>query len=364
MKTFRTLLILATTLTTWMTPPARGQAGGGGCNGGGIAEMRFQLAFDHAFKLFRYCANLGRCNLTEEEMRWTRAMLAAEKTERKALGNFHFESGRPQDFFIDGAPRIARTGNAPGDTIFGNLDLMYRKNALGETEALTYLEAVVAVVHELAHHVGGKDHTALDAFGAKIAAVAKRFGFSGSLGFGAEYIRFLVMNSRDDSMQVQVTPNPEQSLGALSIEDAEEAYDVTKLVMDPIVNKRGLCLDYADESRTSCRVPLGPEHVIQSVQFYNLHWGDFSSTPLFRKEPTTIALTGTAALFGWTKETGDLGLVGAYIEFTIEFQVREKAANLLTILEKTIRLRSISVRKGGVTRLGETPIDVERAQRQ
>lgn len=350
MKTSVIALLFAS-FVFWLSPASHGQAGGSGGNGGGIAEMRFASAFRHAFRLFLYCSNGGRCGLTESEMRLTRDLLRVEKEELAAPKHFEFRAKQAEFFTIAGQVRIAKTGSEPGTLIYGNLDMMYRKNANGEIEAISYPEAVQAVVHELGHHVGRMDHDALDDFGAKYAEIAKRMTSSSPIGMGIEKVRFTAMNNFEFAGRIEIVPNPVQFFAGLSVEDGEENYEISQLVHDEILKKEGLCLE-TDRANTKCLSEFNDGDVIQSVQFYNLRWEDFMK-PLFRPEASTILITGDATVMGWRTRNYDNRFYTVYTRFVIELQVQDKSMyNDLRIIPGTIRLRSIATQAGGVMRFG------------
>ena len=100
-----------------------------------------------------------------------RGQLDKQLTATKPL---EFLSGRvhPEIFLINGEYKTAVTGNRVGDTIYINIDFLYRDAVGGGRIPMSIASAMGLIVHELGHHQGITDHDYLDLVGAHVKAFA------------------------------------------------------------------------------------------------------------------------------------------------------------------------------------------------
>ena len=139
-----------------------------------MARTRFQAALEHGSRFAAACLALRfDCQLTPREDTilasiW-RELLDVVKLPTL---EFHSESAEPGFFQLDGAVRIAKTGDFPTDVVYVNLDMIALTDATG-FRPLTLGEAMVVVMHELGHHHDRQvspraTHEELDVMGNKI----------------------------------------------------------------------------------------------------------------------------------------------------------------------------------------------------
>lgn len=170
MKTLIKIWLLALSITLY--------AGGDSVGGGGIAENNILYSFLNLESFIELCVNASvGCGITVEEGRLLRQISDSMKEERKntKLIRFESESQKPGFFYVDGALRIAKTGFHVGDPIYFNVDMLY---PLAGTVSIPLIPppdrpldipiATGLLVHELGHHQGEKDHTALDLLAGKV----------------------------------------------------------------------------------------------------------------------------------------------------------------------------------------------------
>ena len=87
---------------------------------------------------------------------------------------FKSEKENPGFFFLDDQVRVAKTGQAPKDTIYINTDIILS----GDVDVG---EALAILVHELGHHHNIRDHQELDKVGAKVKAFTEKYKVESSL---------------------------------------------------------------------------------------------------------------------------------------------------------------------------------------
>ncbi|MBY0371384.1 hypothetical protein K2X33_11900 [bacterium] len=151
------------------TAPSMGGSSGGG---GGLAEKNFVMAHQNIANYASICLASAACRLTTDQTTLLDKIVRQMPGEGRAEVQLVFDSEKanPGMFYLDGAVRVAKTGGKVGDTIYVNRDMLYTKDASGVTNAMTLPTAVAILVHELGHHHGATDHTALDALGGKVEA--------------------------------------------------------------------------------------------------------------------------------------------------------------------------------------------------
>ncbi len=150
-------------------------AGGEVNNGAGSAEHNFAVAYLNIEKFITLCTASQGCRTDEGEREILRKIADAMDDERRTANQIQFLSGRashPNRFDDHGNIRVAKTGDSKGSVILINLDLIYPKDANGNSRAMTVSEALAILIHEFGHHHGISDHQRLDLLGAKIGAVA------------------------------------------------------------------------------------------------------------------------------------------------------------------------------------------------
>jgi|GEM_PF-6640905 len=189
-------------------------------NGAGLAEQRFEFALAQT-KNFAELAISSRGEMHESDRSLLKDILDdldEERAKNFQLLQFISERSNRGFFVIDGQEKVARTGLSVGDTIYVNLDMIYR-HTLGGTEAMPISEAVGVVFHELAHHQGIEDEARLERFGAAMSSWSNQlldrstlvpFGFS--------------VNSFS-----QYT-DPDSPTTRVWFEDGEALYEVSRLI--------------------------------------------------------------------------------------------------------------------------------------
>lgn len=216
-------------------------------NGGGLAENYLTYAFENIDKSIDLCLAQVTCVQTSEE----RNILIQIKNSlpQEIAGNivqFSTEQKKPGYFMVDGYVRLAVTGDNVGDTIYYNLDLLYRGNEVN----MSYGQAVQSLIHELAHHHKIKNHNQLELLGARV-----RSAIEGSVN-DVSYLPYL----KNQGFFAIGTENKSfEKNGSLFLIFQEKIIDLTP-------NFQGL-LSKCDSDATSAE-PLKSS----AVQFFNLHW--------------------------------------------------------------------------------------------
>lgn len=116
-----------------------------------------------------------RCKLDAKEDNLLYSMASQLKTHRDVVVlDFKSEKANPGFFFLDNQVRVAKTSDAPKETIYINTDMITGgKVDIGE--------AVAILVHELGHHYKVKDHQYLDRLGAKVKALMEKLIISATV---------------------------------------------------------------------------------------------------------------------------------------------------------------------------------------
>lgn len=118
-----------------------------------IAKSRFATALEQGYQFAQACRVIPQdCQLGPREQIIV-ANVWSELLDLEQLPTLEFrsESADPGFFQINGAVRIAKTGDLPGGVIYINLDLL----AVPDAEwyrPLTFPEAMAVIMHELGHH--------------------------------------------------------------------------------------------------------------------------------------------------------------------------------------------------------------------
>lgn len=132
-------------------------------NGASFIEIQTQVLFTSIRAPLELCLNSSECGLTETEATWLRGILDGLDRESDRI-YFESEKQTPGFFLIEGEVKAAKTGLGVGSPIYLNRDFV---NADTSTAFL-----IALLVHELGHHLGVRDHRALDLLGSKVAHVA------------------------------------------------------------------------------------------------------------------------------------------------------------------------------------------------
>jgi len=152
--------------------------------GAGIAENNAMYAWNNLESFLKICLESTDCKLTEKEMGILSKIQASMKKEKQNKNAIEFKAEHlsPGFFFVDGQVRIAKTGYSVGDTIYINTDLCYPAAQAASIPLLPPPDrpldiplAIAILVHELGHHQGERDHTALDVLGGKINSAMRVF---------------------------------------------------------------------------------------------------------------------------------------------------------------------------------------------
>lgn len=174
-------------------------------NGGGLAERNIVLAHQQIESYISLCLNAEACKLSARERDLLTKIVNAMPTERKSPQiAFASEKESPGMFMIDGEVRIAKTGDAVGDVIYFNRDMIYTKDVAGDTVAMSLAEAVSHWVHELGHHQGVYEHTELDLAGTKVSLQLQNHMQIAPFLPLENILRAVVLNKRTNSTSPQI----------------------------------------------------------------------------------------------------------------------------------------------------------------
>jgi hypothetical protein len=162
-----TLALLLTTRPVW----ARGGGASDAGNGGGLSEKNLLYAYNHLADYIDLCLQTSLCRVTPEESTLLNQIHDSLPAELAVNLIYRSERATPGFFQLDGAVRVAKTGDTVGSPIFLNLDLLYPSHAPHAYEAVDPPLATSILIHELGHHHGIRDHAALDRLGSKLQAL-------------------------------------------------------------------------------------------------------------------------------------------------------------------------------------------------
>ncbi len=155
--------------------------------GAGVAENNLMYAYWNLEVFIDVCLHShASCSLNAKEyqvLTQIRKNLVEEKKTKDQI-IFASESKTKGFFLIDGFVRIAKTEYRVGAPIYINLDLLYpiktvtapsTTHILPHDRPLDIPLGAALLVHELGHHLGEKDHAALDLLGTKIQTVLRTY---------------------------------------------------------------------------------------------------------------------------------------------------------------------------------------------
>lgn len=176
---FKLLLALYGMTFVAALPSASAASGGDSAgNGGGILEQNFRFALESLPWLVRNCLSKPDCVSLGPERELLSRIARDLPREQRSARPLIFDSGtaHPERFQIDGAMRVAVTGDRVGDPIYLNLDMLYYSGPSRISLPLDVGAAAAILTHEFGHHQGayhGPDaERFLDGVGAKVRAFA------------------------------------------------------------------------------------------------------------------------------------------------------------------------------------------------
>jgi hypothetical protein len=213
-------------------------------NGGGLAEKNISFAYLNLSKYITICLQSRKCEITSDE----RNLLIqiqdhlGDEGDPSHLLVMKSEAADPDFFVINKIVRLAKTGSKVGDPIYFDTDLLYRKDQ-GGIHALSLHEAVAHLIHELGHHHGVTDHTALDLLGSKVQIATLWHTQAIDLGRYQPQVEVMVIDfgKRDGFSQLILT-------------DGVQMVDLTPYL------------------KSAIHCPFD-QSVLKGVWLHNIHWG-------------------------------------------------------------------------------------------
>ncbi len=175
----------------------------------------FGAALEYAYEFSFSClANQRECGLDGMEMGLLDSIYKEMLFTRPApILDFKAGALDPAFFLIDGAVRLARTGNVRGNKVWINTDFF--ATVKDEMGVFPFSRAVANVIHELGHHntvflPEPVDHEALDVLGLKVATQLERYGNEQTFrpqgapgGIPSQPVRVSVISSQGNAGQNQ-----------------------------------------------------------------------------------------------------------------------------------------------------------------
>lgn len=161
-------------------------------NGADRVEADFALALEFLPEMITETSRHSRAlKLTIDQQRVLETLERAlhEKAPEPSMLVFIDDMTDSENCLIEEQSKIACTTNTPGDPIYLNRSLFYRKDFRGiQVPLISFASAVQILVHELGHQygfIGPKSHQSLDVLGAKVASVASKVFSKDSDSFNA-----------------------------------------------------------------------------------------------------------------------------------------------------------------------------------
>lgn len=245
--------------------------GGDSVGGGGIAENNILYSVLNLEMFITICLQSSyACGVTPEEVRLLTSIknLMPEELKNKKLIQFESEEKKPGFFYVDGKLRIAKTGYHVGDTIYFNVDLLYPHAGTVSVPLIPPpdrpLDIPVAtgiLIHELGHHQGETDHTALDLLGGKIQTFMRTYSSELDGGPSRRYLLATALEYGGGSDS------------DLVLRDKKEAYSMHNLIKGSLKCKNGKQVDgfslwnlhWLKETKTgsTVRIPLRMRTVVR-----------------------------------------------------------------------------------------------------
>jgi len=142
-------------------------------NGGGSAEQNIVYAYQYLDQFIANCLNNSVCGISANDKIILERIKASLIQEGPAQDLFLFRTSTEENFVLDGAMRVAKTGSSVGSKVYINRDMIYEVNN-GKSSAMGIPQAVGLLIHELGHHHEISDHTYLDLLGVKLRIFLQR----------------------------------------------------------------------------------------------------------------------------------------------------------------------------------------------
>jgi hypothetical protein len=288
-------------------------AAGGGVdvgNGGGIAEKNITFAYINLGGYIDICLASASCQLTAQELPVLQAIRGALNSEYLNQNQIIFssETAQPGFFFLDGAIRVARTGNAVGSAIYYNRDLLYPVGPSGNITPFSVADAVGSLVHEMGHHHGIADHTFLDLLGSKVEKLM--LGQTHSIDFGSQ-TRF----------SVETIDFGGASISQLIVFDSEGVTNLT------------------DRLKSALPIVCPSQMPRVTASITNIHWKGLALGPMevWENGQSTFSVDPISAIvwIGCTSRDGDINpapIPTVPFKLTIQLGIKRGAENQFAII--------------------------------
>jgi hypothetical protein len=208
---------------------SRALAGGSDAgNGGGLAEKNLLFAYGNLQSFIDLCLETSLCRTDATENDLLKKIKDSLDQERKAPLDFRSDKATPDFFKIDGLIRVAKTGDNVGDPIFINQDLLYSTSPSGNEVAVDVPLATSILIHELGHHHGVKDHSALDRLGFKLQTLLLMHEERSEFWNGnAQLVVYQLNSVRSDADKKKIS-----LIDQLVLENRSELYNLTGLLSE------------------------------------------------------------------------------------------------------------------------------------
>lgn len=253
------------------------RGGGETQNGGGLAEYNILYAYKNLSYFYKLCFEKVELCLPNSEQRkiFLKIMIALEN-EKAQEGQIQFCTTLKDPVHCQ-VNSIASTGHFIRDKIYFNQDFLYKNNLSGQREALSILNAVAILTHELGHHQFTPQENAKDTSHAFLTMVGLAVeNFLSQLTDVLKWDSYLE-NSDSTSSPLQVQVIAFHSDLVLQNDDSDT---YSFLLIDDSVHLSELT------SRIKQKFPC--PLILTGYRFYGLHW----QSPLSRfTKPHQIVLS-------------------------------------------------------------------------
>ena len=160
-------------LSACLILPGLARGGDFANNGGGSAEHNFIYAYHLLIHFIENCLQQALCEVSSDDRRVLQAIQTALPREGAAHQLLAFRLPSEEGFILDGAMRVAKTGDRVASPIVINRQMIYELKD-GKPAAMDVPRAAAVLIHELGHHHGIADHSYLDLLGTKLRAFLMR----------------------------------------------------------------------------------------------------------------------------------------------------------------------------------------------
>lgn len=156
-----------------------------------VGEANFSFAYQNIGPFIELCLNDKKCDLNEQQKTLLMKIHKAIPEEKKNPNQLIFASEKenPGLFILNGNPKIAKTYDEVGSSVFVNKDMLDHAGS-----PISTLDALAILIHELGHHHQEMNEDFLDLLGLKVVFYYQQIYFQASFNDAVPELRVSAYN--------------------------------------------------------------------------------------------------------------------------------------------------------------------------